>query len=86
MDDIVYKIRETSGKKLDLVPRFRDELGDQSIFYTGSGECMQKIMVGRKSYDILLHASLFSNKQDNLESLSDKQLRLFYNISKNKLK
>lgn len=86
MDDIVYKIIEI-GDRLERVHVFSEDLKNDSIFYTNDGVCHQKIIVGRnRVFYIVLHGSLFTDKNDVLTKLTDKQLKLFYNISRNKQK
>lgn len=86
MNDVVYRITESKDGILELVTRFMDELPNGAIYYNNSGKCLEKVIVGRKVYEIILHSSLFRNDRDSLDRLTKKQLKLFYNISKNKLK
>jgi hypothetical protein len=86
MNDIVYRLRESESGSIEPILTFVEELGNDAVFYTSSGECHQKIVVSKhKVFYIILHSTLFSGN-DRLENLTKRQLKLFYNISKNKLK
>ena len=86
MEDIVYNIKKCENGEIKIVPLFYNELNNYSYFYTGMGECQQKIIVGRNAYSIVIHPSLFSDKKDTLTGLNRMQLKLFYNLSMNERK